>query len=286
MRKGPPPESRRKNHVSGKTKAKVTIDDIHPVYVASKRVTDKQLDALERELGAELPRGYRAFLTRFGHGWINDWLSIYCPGADLLQEQRESLARRFGDYTRDYTINYDGAKLTEDDIKTSVQIGINQDVMQLLACRRFPGSVFAWENLTITQHTTGVEVLDPFAAMRMDRFAYFFPAEPVPEHRSLAYRSKRLDVREVVQALEDRCKGPAYVIDVDEGPGLGTRSPAFWLFPQKLGVKLHVYAVETDRNRRVYLASGTSRKLLSKVDALIEEASYQLGVKFKPARWY
>jgi hypothetical protein len=264
----------------------VTIDDIHLVYRSSNRVTEKQLDALERELGAELPRGYRAFLTRFGHGWINEWLSIYCPDADLLKEQRESLVRRFGNYTRNYTINYDGAKLTEDDIKISVQIGTNQDVMQLFACRRFPGSVFAWDNVTITQHTTGVEVLDPFAGMRMDRFAYFFPSEPVPEYRSLACQSKRLDVQEAVQALEERCKGPVYVIDVDEGPGSGARSPAFWLFPQKLGVKLHVYGVETPRDRRVYLTFGTSPKLLSKVDVLIEEASNHLGIKFKPARWY
>jgi hypothetical protein len=263
----------------------VTIDDIHPVYRSSKRVTEKQLNALERELGAELPRGYRAFLTRLGHGWINDWLQIYCPDADLLRVQRESLVRRFSEYTRDDMIPYQGGKLTEDDIKTSVQIGINQDVMQLFACRRFPGSAFAWDGLGLTQLTAGVEVLDPFG-MRVDGFAYFFPLEPVPEYRSLACRSKRLEVREVVQALEDRCKGPAYVIDVDEGPGLGTRSPAFWLFPRTLGVKLHVYAVETDRDRRVYLTFGTSPKLLSKVDALIEAASYQLGVKFRPARWH
>jgi hypothetical protein len=47
-----------------------------------------------------------------------------------------------------------------------------------------------------------------------------------------------------------------------------------------------VYGVETDRARRVYLTFGTSPKLLSQVDAVIEEASIQLGVKFKPAHWY
>jgi hypothetical protein len=261
----------------------VTINDVYPVYRSSKRVTENQLDALQRELGADLPRGYRAFLTRFGHGWINDWLQIYCPEPKLLHEQRELLVQRFGEYTRDITIIYKGAKLTADDINTSIQIGINQDVMQLFACRRFPGSVFAWDNLWITQHSAGVGVLDPFG---IDRFAYFFPLEPVPEFRSLACQSKRLGVREVVQALQDRCKGRVHVIDVDEGPGLGTRSPAFWLFPQKLGVKLHVYGVETDRDRRVYLKFGTSPKLLSKVEALIEETSNQLGVMFKPARPY
>lgn len=129
----------------------MTIDDIHAVYRSSKRVTQKQFDALQRELGAELPRGYRAFLTRFGHGWINDWLQIYSD-AELLQQQREALVRRFGDDTHDYTIDYDGAKLSEEEINTCVQIGIDQDVTQLFACRSFPGSVFAWSGLTITQH--------------------------------------------------------------------------------------------------------------------------------------
>jgi hypothetical protein len=249
-------------------------------------VTERQLDALQRELGTELPHGYRALLTRFGHGWINDWLQIYCPNADLLRVQRESLVQRFREDTRDYTVKYFGAKLVEEDIKTCVQIGIDQDVMQLFACRRFPGSVFEWSGLTITQHEAGVEVLDPLAGMRMDKFAYFFPLEPVPERRSLACRSKRLDVQEVVHAIEGGCKGPVSIIDVDEGPGAGSRSPAFWLFPEKLGVMLHVYGVETDRDRRVYLTFGTSPKLLSKVDAVIEKASNQLGIKFKAASWY
>src|SRR5262245_47368294 len=114
MRKASSPGAGRKNHVSDKTKARVTIEDIHPVYRSSKRVTEKQLDAVERELGAELPRGYRAFLTRFGHGWINDWLQIYCPDTDLLQEQRESLVQRFEEYTSKDMIIYNGARLTED----------------------------------------------------------------------------------------------------------------------------------------------------------------------------
>lgn len=260
------------------------IIDIHAVYRSSKRVTEKQLDALESRLGAKLPQGYREFLTQFGHGWINDWLQIYCPDAELLQKQREALVRRFDDYTRNYGIEYDGAKLTADDMATSIQIGLNQDVLQLIACPRYPGSAFAWDNLTITQHKTGVELLDPFAAV--DKFPYFFPLQPAPEHRSLACTSKRLQVQAVVQALEDYCQGAAIVVDVDEGPGPGKRSPAFWVFPQTLGVKLHVYAVETDRDRRVYLTFGTSPAHLAKVETVIEEVSNQLGSKFKPARRY
>src|SRR5262249_31351719 len=160
---------------------------------------------------------------------------IYCPDADSLKEQRESLARDFVRYTRDYGPSFEAADLSEEDMRTCIQIGANQDVMRLFACRRFPGSVFEWSGLTITKHKTGVEVLDPFAALRMDLFAYFFPNEPVPEFRSLACQSKTLEVGEVVRAIEERCKGPVHVIDVDEGPGLGTRTPAFWLFPEKLG---------------------------------------------------
>jgi hypothetical protein len=265
---------------------RVTIDDVHAIYPSAKRVTEKQLDTLEREFGVGLPRGYRAFLKRFGHGWINDWLQIYCPDAGLLKEQRESLVRDFLQHTREYTTSFDGAKLSEADMRSCVQIGIDQDLMRLFACPRFPGSVFAWSSLTITRHKAGVEVLDPFAGMRMDKFAYFFPLEPVPEYRSLACQSKKLKVQEVIQAVEDQCKGSVRVIDVDEGPGLGTRSPAFWLFPQGLGVKLHVYGVEIERHRRVYLTLGTSPKLLAKVVLLIEEAANRLGVKFKPARWH
>ena len=262
----------------------VTIDDVHAVYRSSKRVTEKQLDTLERELGAELPRGYREFLTRFGHGWINDWFQIYCPGADLWKAQRESLVRDFLQHARDYTTSFDGAKLSEADIRSCVQIGIDQDLLRLFACPRFPGSVFGWSFLTITRHKAGVEVLDPFLGRDIDRFAYFLPLEPVPETRSLACESKRLQVSEVVESLQDRCKGTVRVIDVDEGPGLCTRTPAFWLFPQDLGVKLYVYGFETDRDRRVYLTFDTSPRSVPRVDALIEAVEEQLGVKFKPAR--
>jgi hypothetical protein len=266
--------------------AQVTIDDVYAVYPSSKPVTQKQLDGLQRELGAELPRGLRDFLTRFGHGWVNDWLQIYLPDAGLLKEQRESLVRDFHQYTCDYTTSFDAAKLAEADMRSCVQIGINQDVMRLFACSRFPGSVFAWSGLTITRHKAGVEVLDPFAAMHMDRFAYFFPADPAPEFRSLACQSKRLEVKDVVHALKEQCKGTVHVIDVDEGPGMGMRTPAFWVFPEKLGAKLHVYGVESAHDRRVYLTFGASPTHLPMVESLIEEASGQLAVKFKSARWY
>lgn len=267
-------------------RVRVTADDVHVVYRTAKRVTKSQLDALERTLGAELPRGYRAFLTRFGHGWINDWLQLYCPGAALLAEQREALVRDFLQYARDYDRTFDTARLTEGDVQSAVQIGIDQDLLRLFACPRFPGSVFAWSSLTITRHKTGVERLDPFAAMRMDRFAYFFPLDPVRESRSLCCRSRRLLVTDVVEALRLAAGCQVRVIDVDEGPGPGTRSPAFWLFPEKPGVKLHVYGVETARARRVYLTFGTAPNLVSKVDSLIGEASRRLGVSFEPARWH
>lgn len=264
----------------------ITIDDIHVVYRSSKRVTQKQLDKLETEFGAKLPRGYRSFLINLGHGWINDWLQIYCPKADLLVEQRNSLTQRFEEYTRKGMLTFKGAKLKLEDINTSMQIGIDQDVMQLFACPRFPGSVFEWSGATITHHKAGVELLDPIAGMRMESFAYFFPLQPVPEYRSLACQSKRLAVQDVVQSIENLCKGDIHVINVDEGPGPSSRSPAFWLFPEKLGVKFHVYGVETSKYRRVYLTFGTSPKLLPKVESVIEKVADQLDVKFKSAQWH
>lgn len=261
----------------------MTVDDIHAVYRSSKRVTQKQLDSLEAEFGAELPLGYRNYLMTLGHGWVNDWLQIYCPEPDLLAEQRNSLIQRFTDNP---PLACEGAKLRIADINTCIQIGIDQDTTQIFACKRFPGSVFEWSGFTITRHKRGLERLDGIAGMGMERFAYFFPLEPVPVHRSLACQSKKLAVRDVVLTLEDHCRGDSYVVDVDEGPEPGTRTPAFWVFPRKLGVKLHVYAIESNRTRRVVLTLGTSRKLLPKVEALIDSAAEALGVRFKPAQWY
>ena len=263
-----------------------TVKDIYVVYRSSKRVTPKQLDQLAAALGAELPHGYRDFLTHLGHGWINNWLQIYCPERDLLREQRDSLIQRFEEYSHDEMITFEGAKLKLDDIHSSVQIGVDQDGMQLFACPRFPGSVFEWSGVTITQHKGGVEMLDPFAGMRMETFAYFFPLKPVSVHRSLACQSKRLAVQDVVQAFETLCRGGVQALDVDEGPGIGSRAPAFWVFPNRLGVKLHVYGVETARHRRVYLTFGTSPSALTKVESLIESVADELGVKFKPAQWH
>ncbi len=261
----------------------ITIDDIHVVYRSSKRVTQKQLDKLKTEFGAELPLGYRRLVMTLGHGWINDWLQIYRPDAELLAEQRNSLIQRF---TNSPPLDCKGAKLKLADITTSVQIGIDQDTTQIFACKRFPGSVFEWSDFTITRHKRGLERLDGIAGMQMERFAYFLPLSPIPEHRSLACQSKKLPVEDVVQALQDQCRGDSHVVDVDEGPEPGSRTPAFWVFPKKLGVMLHVYAVETNRTRRVVLTLGTSPKLLPKVEALINSAAETLGVRFKPAQWY
>lgn len=261
----------------------ISVDDVHVVYRSSKRVTQKQLDSLETEFGAELPLGYRRLLMTLGHGWINDWLQIYRPDADLLAEQRNSLIQRFTDRP---PLACKGAKLRMADINTSVQIGIDQDTTQIFACKRFPGSVFEWSGFTITRHKRGLESLAAIAGMRMERFAYFFPLDPAPVHRSLACQTRKLAVQDVVQALEEHCRGDSYVVDVDEGPERGSRTPSFLVFPRKLGVKLHVYAIETDRTRRVVLTLGTSPKLLPKVEALIDSVAEALGVRFKPAQWY
>ena len=48
MRKVSQPESGRKKLTAGRTQARVTIDDIHPVYRSSKRVTRKQRAAADK----------------------------------------------------------------------------------------------------------------------------------------------------------------------------------------------------------------------------------------------
>lgn len=254
----------------------ITIDDVHAVYRSSTRVTEKQLDAAENQLGAELPRGYRAFLTQFGHGWINDWLQFYCPDTNLLEWQREEMLQQFDDDSQG-AIACDGGKLTRSDIVSSIQIGIVTDVRYLFACRRFPGSLFDWSGRTITQHETGLEVLDPFAALGMDKFAYFIPLQPVSENGYVVCRSKRLTVPDVVQAFEDQCGESVHAIDVSR------EIPAYWIFPEKLGVKFHVFAGKDNRYGNTYVKYRTAPKVLAKVESIINLAGEQLGVKFKPA---
>ncbi len=261
----------------------ITIQDIHVVYRSAKRVTDKQVDKLEATFGATLPLAYREYLLTLGHGWVNDWLQIYLPGTALASQQRESLAH---DFAESPPLHMKGAKLKASDFTNAVQIGIDQDMTRLFACPRFPGSVFEWSGLSIVRHKRGLERLDFVAGMRMERIAYFLPLSPTPEHRSLACQSKKLLVEDVVQALQDQCRGDSHVVDVDEGPGPGSRSPAFWIFPQRLGVKFHVYGVESVSSSRIYLTYGTSPKLLPKVEAVISSATETLGANFKPARWH
>ena len=87
---------------------------------------------------------------------------------------------------------------------------------RLIACRRFPGSVFEWDGLEITRHKAGVQVLDPFTALWMDRFTYFVPLAPIPKHGKVACQGKRLVVQDVVDVLQGCCKGGLRVIDVDD----------------------------------------------------------------------
>lgn len=271
------------SHSKDKSMA-MTIEDVHMVYRSSKRVTEKQLDKLEAQLGAALPKGYRSFMTRFGHGWINDYLQFYCPDQELIKTQRERIIEWFEDFGD--AAHYKGAKLKASDFENCIQFAVVLDTPLLFACPRFPGSAFELDGLDITQHRSGIEKLDRVLGMGSFPFAYFIPLEPVAAHRYFACQSKTLGVDEVVKAFVDACKSKVHVIDKDEGEGLHNRSPAFWLFPEKPGVHLHIYAVDNGRQRKVYVTYATSPKLLSKVETFVEKVFQLIGMKFKPAKPY
>jgi hypothetical protein len=52
------------------------VVDVYVVCRSPDRVTAKQVDRLERAVGFPLPRGYREYLTRLGHGYLNNWLMV------------------------------------------------------------------------------------------------------------------------------------------------------------------------------------------------------------------
>jgi hypothetical protein len=55
------------------------------VYVPP--ATEAELQEAERELGSRLPESYRAFLSRFGPGYIHDWAEIY--GVKTIPKRRD-----------------------------------------------------------------------------------------------------------------------------------------------------------------------------------------------------
>lgn len=263
-----------------KKKSSIAIDEINEVYRSSNKVTDKQLDRLQADFGAELPRGYRNFLKRFGHGWLNDWFQIYCPDKKQMLAQRQTIVEDFNQEIRLRSMEFQGAKLKEDDINSCIQIAIDQDVTRVFACPRFPGSVFTMSYLTTKQYKTGFENLAPF--LGGDPQAYFVPLKPTAKHDSYACQSKKVQVDDVVDAIQDLVPGDVKVVPVDEGGG-ELIAPGFWLFPEKLGVKFYVFCLETEKYRRVYLKFCTSQKLLPKIETLIEKVAVSVGVKFKRA---
>lgn len=254
----------------------ITLGDVHAVYRSSKRVTPRMLDRVVAALGAELPRGFREFLTRLGHGWVNDWLQFYCPDARLIENQRSEMLRQFED-DRLGAVDCRGAKLTRTDIASSIQLGIVTDVRYLFACPRFPGSLFDWSERTIVRHRKGIEALDPFAALDMDKFAYFIPLNPVSENGSLVCQSKRLAVTDAVQALERHCRGTVHIVDIGRG------TPAYWIFPARLGAMFHVFARADNPQAGVRLKYRASPKAFARVQSVIEEVEGTLQVRFKPA---
>jgi hypothetical protein len=64
------------------------ITDVYIVCPSPDRVRAKQVDCLERTVGFSLPHGYREYLTRLGHGYLNNWLMVYLPGLEMVESQR------------------------------------------------------------------------------------------------------------------------------------------------------------------------------------------------------
>lgn len=120
----------------------------------------------------------------------------------------------------------------------------------------------------------------------MNRFCYLIPFDPEPVSRSFACQSKRAEVEAILELVCTRLSGEMPVVDVDEGPDLGSRSPAFWLFPEELGAKLHLYGVVESNPRRVYPIAATSVDHHDDVVAFIDDLSANLPAKFRPASWY
>jgi len=152
------------------------------------------------------------------------------------------------------------------------------DVRYLFACPRFPGSVFDWEIRTITQHKEGIENLDPFAALHMDKLAYFIPLRPTSEGGYVFCRSKRLTVPDIVEAMEDQCEGNVQRLDISR-----PESSAYWIFPTELGAKFHVFAGRNKRLGNIYIKYQTSPKTLAKVEGVMNDLEQNLRIKFKPA---
>jgi hypothetical protein len=94
----------------------VTIEDIHvgggPLYLS----TDAEVDALEAELGMEMPAGYREYVTRLGHGDLCGFRVI--PPGQVLS----GLDRHRGTMAIDWSWDAEDGPFGQDQAMTSVPI--------------------------------------------------------------------------------------------------------------------------------------------------------------------
>jgi hypothetical protein len=259
----------------------ITLDDVHVVYPTDDPVSSDKLDELEDAFGVALPTGYREYLTRLGHGSLNDDLHVYCPEANLRDEQRRENAERFGDWS----FSFDGPELTQADIDAAIQVGVTLSTPVYIACPRFPGKLFKldWGGEIICLET-GFEILDPLSGMLACGFAFFHPLSPAGDCLYFASTSKRLEVEQVTKAFSELCSnGRVHAYDV---PDDKARSPHVCLLLEALGTRLQVFRTPLLKQPRVQLQAHLPEARTDDFKEVLHEASERLGVKFKPARAY
>ncbi|HQX52741.1 MAG TPA: hypothetical protein PLY87_29330 [Planctomycetaceae bacterium] len=254
------------------------LEDIHVVYPTDEPVSSNELDELESQFGAPLPFGYRDYLTRLGHGWLNDDVQLYCPDAKLREKQRELLAQEFADSR----FSFDGPELTQSDINDAIQIGICLRNTIFIACPRYPGRLFDlyWGG-EIKCLESGVEVLDPLSGMLACGFAFFEPVSPAAISLNFASASKRIEVYNVTQSIRSLCSdGAVHVFDILGDSG---RTPYECIFLEAIGARVQIFRAGSEKSPKIHLQAHLPKSRCKDFEAVLEAVAQQLRVTFKPA---
>lgn len=252
------------------------VADVYVVCPSPDRVRAKQVDRLERAVGFPLPRGYREYLTRLGHGYLNNWLMVYLPGPGMVEGQREYVSKlfpRFFPYCQ-----FTGPKLAEADVDSCVKVGYTLDGQDVLACPRFPGWAFVvyWD-WGVHGVKTGFERLDRLSPSGFDLprgFMFFEPNHADFLQRRFACPRKVGPADLEAFFGEKRAWAPAHSFWSGEG-----ESAQLWLFIKALKARLVLY-----QRDRTYLEARIHKGRLPALQARLRDAEEGFGVRFKPSR--
>jgi hypothetical protein len=232
------------------------------------------VDRLERAVGFPLPRGYREYLTRLGHGYLNNWLMVYLPGPGMVEQQREYVANLFPNY---HYFEYTGPKLSQADIDACVILGYTLDGQDVLACPRFPGWAFVifWGG-HIHGVKTGFERVDRLhpAGFSTGRFMFFEPNHADYLQRRFACPLKVAPADLEAFFGERRASAPDHVWRNSEG-----QTAELWLFIKALRARLVLY-----QRDRTYLEARIHKDRLPNLLVRLQDAGERFGVRFKPSR--